>query len=128
MNDQLSGQLDLGRLFDSSTAQGLVESLNLGGAATTCDANAICATIGSPRFDDDDAASAAQKSGPAAGFLSAWQRHGVGAVAQVRGAYAVVIVNAQENPCFWPSTALPSRLYATALMAKNSVSRIVPTA
>ena len=100
MNDQLSGQLDLGRLFDASTAQGLVESLNLRGAATAYDANALCAMIGSPRFDGDEAASAAQKFGPAAGVLSAWRSHGVNAVSQVHGAYAVVIVDASRKSVF----------------------------
>ena len=47
-----------------------------------------------------EAECAAQKSGPAAGFLSAWQSHGVDAVSQVRGAYAVVIVDASRKSVF----------------------------
>ena len=57
-----------------------------------------CATIGSPRFTMTmKQECAAQKSGLAAGFLSAWHKHGVDAVSQVRGAYAVVIVDASKK-------------------------------
>jgi asparagine synthase (glutamine-hydrolysing) len=100
MNDQLSGRLDLSRLFDAGTAHGLIESLNLRGAATARDAHAVCAMIGSPRFDDEEAASASRKSGGAAGFLNAWRRHGVDATSQIRGGYAVVIADATSKSVF----------------------------
>lgn len=100
MNSRLSGQLDLSRLFDAGTAPDLIESIGLHGADTARDTHVVCATIGSPRFDNTEAERAAQKSGPAAGFLSAWQSHGVGAVAQVSGAYAVVIVDASRKSVF----------------------------
>lgn len=100
MNDQLSGQLDLSCLFDTATAQSLIESLALHGATTARTAHAVCVTIGSPRFDGNEAESAAREAGAAAGFLHAWQRHGVDAAAQVRGAYAVVIIDAASKSVF----------------------------
>ena len=100
MNDNFSGQLDLNRLFDSSKSQGLIESLYFTGASIARNDNAICVVIGSPRFDDDQAASAVKESGPAAGFLKAWQKHDVGAVSRVRGAYAVVIVDVTRKSVF----------------------------
>jgi asparagine synthase (glutamine-hydrolysing) len=100
MNDQLSGQIDLNGLFDAASAPGLIDSLSLRGAHTAREPRAVCAMIGSPRFDDDDAADAARKSGPAAGFLSAWRRHGLDAMARVRGAYAVVIADAASQSVY----------------------------
>jgi len=99
MNDLLSGQIDLRRLFDASTAQNLIESLGLRGAATARDAQGVCATIGTPHFEED-AAGAARESGPAAGFLKAWRRHGIDAAVHVRGAYAVVIADATSQSVF----------------------------
>jgi len=100
MNDQLSGRIDLKHLFDAGTAPRLIETLAWRGAATARDAQAVCATIGSPHFDDSEAESAARESGAAAGFLNAWRRHGPAAVARVRGAYAVVIADAASQSIF----------------------------
>ena len=71
MNEQLAGQLDLNRLFDPATSQDLIDSLSLHGATTARIAHAVCATIGSPRFDDKEVESAAREAGAAAGFLHA---------------------------------------------------------
>ena len=100
MNDNFSGQLDLSLLFEPGKAQSLVESLCLNGTSMARSKNVICVTIGSPRFDEDETASAVKESGPAAGFLKAWQRHDVSAVSRVRGAYAVVIVDATRKSVF----------------------------
>lgn len=100
MNDQLSGQIDLSRLFDSASAQSLVEALALRGAATSRDAHAVCATIGSPRFDDADAELAARESGSAAGCLALWRKHGADAASRIRGAYALVIADAGSKSVF----------------------------
>ena len=100
MNSRFSGQLDLNRLFDAGTAPDLIESMNLHGAATARDTHVVCATIGSPQFNDVEAEDAVNVFGHAAGFLNAWKNHGVNAVSQVRGAYAVVIVDASRKSVF----------------------------
>lgn len=100
MNDQLSGELDLNLLFDVSSAQPLIDALVFRGASTARNGHAVCATIGSPNFDDDDAAKSARESGPAAAFLHAWIRHGVNAPSRTRGAYAAVIADAKRKAAF----------------------------
>ena len=100
MIDQLSGQLDLACLFDEGSAQALIESLTLRGAATARDAHAVCAAIGSPLFDDEEAAFASRGSGPASGFLNLWHKHDSAVGSWVRGAYAVVIADASRKSVF----------------------------
>ena len=100
MNDQLSGQIDLSRLFDTEAAQGLIESLALHGASTARDAHAICAIIGSPLFDDVGVASAAEGRDTAAAFLATWRRYGVNAVSRIRGGYALVVADAAHKSVF----------------------------
>lgn len=101
MNDLLSGQLDLNHLFDASSARNLIESLKWTGADTARDAHTLCATIGAPSFDDDEASSGvSQKSGSASGFLKAWRRHGIDAASRAHGSYAVAIVDATSQSVF----------------------------
>ncbi len=100
MNDQLSGTLDLPRLYDANSAQDLVQSLNLFGAATARDTHSVCATIGSPHFTDAVVEDISLKSGAAAGFLSVWRKHGVDAASHVRGAFAAVIADAATKSVF----------------------------
>jgi len=100
MTDQFSGQIDLNRLFDAATAQSLIDSICLRGAAIARDAHSACITIGSLHFNDDEAESAARDSDAAAGFLYLWRKHGVNAAARVRGSYAVAIVDASSKSVF----------------------------
>ena len=100
MNDQLSGQLDLSLFFGDEKAQGLLGTSNWRGHNTATDTKAVCSMVGTPRFNDEDTASSAQKSGPAAGFLNAWRKHGVDATKHARGSYAVVIADAEKESVF----------------------------
>lgn len=100
MNDKISGQIDLRLLFDASTASELINTLALRGASVARDAHSVCATLGSPLFDDDEAARESLQSGVAAGFLNGWHRHGIEVVSRVRGAYAVVIADAISKSVF----------------------------
>lgn len=100
MNDQLSGQIDLGCLFDPSKVEPLIDALCLRGAATARDSRAVCALVGSPQFIDEDVVGIAQKFGPAAGLLHLWHGYGVQALSRIRGGYAVVIVDVSTSAVF----------------------------
>lgn len=98
--DSLSGRIDLDRLFAAGSAQRLIDSLNLRGAAVARSATAVCAVVGTPRFNDLDAVRIAAESGAAAGFLAGWKRHGSDIAGHVRGGYAVVIADAVSRSAF----------------------------
>ncbi len=100
MNDQLGGQIDLRQLFDACSSLESIDASRFHGAATARDMHALCVLIGSPSFSDDEAANTARESGLAAGFLSAWRKHGAAAPSRVRGAYSVVIVDASKKAIF----------------------------
>lgn len=103
MKDQLSGQVDLRRLFDPASAQGLIESLAVRGASIAHDSSVICAVMGSPHFENEDAervAKAAGAAGAATSLISTWRKHDAAMTSQLRGDYAVVIVDADKQSVF----------------------------
>lgn len=100
MTNNFSGQIDLARFSEGNPAQSVIDSFSMHGTDTAREANAICATIGSPLFDDAEALTALHQSGPAAGFLSVWRKYGTEAASHVRGAFAVAIVDASSESVF----------------------------
>ena len=100
MTDQLSGQLDLRRFFDPSTSHDLVSTLELRGATTARNTHAVCAVIGSPNFDDQDASNVSRMSGKAAGVLGLWQKHGTAMPSHLRGSFAVAIADSDRKSVF----------------------------
>ena len=77
-----------------------MDALVLRGASVARDAQAACATIGSPRFADTEAAEAARQSGPAAGLLVSWRKLGPDMAGALRGAYAFIVADAQAGCVF----------------------------
>lgn len=100
MNDQLHGQIDLEQLFDPQSAQKLISKLELRGASTARNHQAICAMIGTPRFDDADASRAAADTSPAAGLLEAWFKKRVDVPVSIHGPFACIIVDANAGAVF----------------------------
>ncbi|MBT9501013.1 MAG: asparagine synthase [Burkholderiaceae bacterium] len=94
MKDELSGHIDLTRLFDSTPSDtAWLDSLALHGAHIARDAHLACVLLGDPQFDDADALQVVANSGPAAGFLQLWRRHGEKACQRLRGGYSVVLID-----------------------------------
>lgn len=100
MNDQLSGQLELGEFFQATSTEGLLQSINWRGATCARDTRTVCVLIGSPHFDDEESNASSRESGHAAGFMSAWRKHGIGATSRIRGGYAVVVVDVASKSVF----------------------------
>jgi asparagine synthase (glutamine-hydrolysing) len=100
MKDQLCGRIDLDRLFDPSEARRQLDSISLRASAMARDADAVCAVMGSPRFDDHDAANIALKSGLAAGYLKGWHKYGTDVASHTRGGYAAVVIDAAKGAVF----------------------------
>lgn len=101
MKDKLSGHIDLTRLFDSAPPDSAwLDAVALRGADVARDSDLVCALLGNPQFDDEAAAQAAAASGPAAGFMQVWRRHGEQAGQRVRGGYALVLVDRLRQAVF----------------------------
>jgi asparagine synthase (glutamine-hydrolysing) len=100
MKDKISGQIDLATLLDKSVASLLIKSLALRGDESARDADAVCTVIGSPSFKEESAADAVRQSGFAATLLKNWHEFGVDVCAQLRGAYAIAIVDARRECIF----------------------------
>lgn len=100
MTDLISGQIDLSRLFNSETAQDLINTLSMQGASIARDSQVTCVMIGSPHYIDDAAEEASRQSGVAAGFICVWNKNGEYAARHLRGTYAVVVVDASRKSVF----------------------------
>lgn len=100
MNDLLNARIDLGRLRDPNLASAFLESLPIRGDSVVREATAVCAVIGSPYFADVESAEIVNRSGLAAGFLSAWHRHGTAAPSHIRGGYASIVIDAKSGSVF----------------------------
>lgn len=100
MKDQFSGKVELKRLFEPQTAQGVFESLHFRGASTALSKDLACTVLGSPRFDDEDAATVARQSGLAAGLSVAWKKRGDSVASCLSGTYAIAIVDAGAGSVF----------------------------
>ncbi len=100
MKDHLYGRIDLGRLFDPSQSRHLLDSIGLRGATTARDADAACAVMGSPRFDDLLAGDVSAQSDSATAFLKAWHQYGADVASHARGSYAAVVVDAAKGAVF----------------------------
>ena len=100
MQDRLSGQVDLTRLFDLGAARDLISSLALQGDDVARDADAVCALMGSLSFREQSAAGSLRPPGAAAELLQTWREKGVDVAARAGGNYAVVIVDAARACVF----------------------------
>ena len=99
-HDQLRCEVDLGLLLAPQHAQAAIDSAVLHGTSVAKQAHLACATIGSPKFDDPEAASAARASGAAAGLLHAWRKYGSNVTAHISGPYALIVADAQTGSVF----------------------------
>ena len=61
MTDLISGQIDLSRLFNSETAQDLINTLSMQGASIARASQVTCVMIGSPHYIDDAAEEASRQ-------------------------------------------------------------------
>jgi asparagine synthase (glutamine-hydrolysing) len=100
MKDRLSGQIDLISLFDADAAPMLIKSLALRGDEVARDTHAICAVIGSPSVESENAAGASRPSGLATEILKAWHTNGTDVASRIRGAYALAIVDTRRECVF----------------------------
>lgn len=100
MKDQFSGRVELDRFFDPVMGRSHVESLFFRGKSTAQKDGLACTVIGSPQFDDSDAAIAARESGLAEGLLVAWRLRGSSIPSFVKGSYAIAVVDAEAGRVF----------------------------
>ena len=100
MQDRLSGQVDLTRLFDSGAARDMISSLAVHGDDVARDADAMCALIGSLSFREQSATGSLRPPGMAAELLQTWREKGVDVASRAAGNYAFVIVDAARECVF----------------------------
>lgn len=100
MKDQLSGQVDLRRLFDQPLGGGITEALAFRGASITHTAHRICAVIGEPHFFDEEMERRAQSDGVALALMELWHQHGVAMPSHLRKGYAFVLVDSERKSVF----------------------------
>lgn len=100
MNDQLSGQIFLNHLSETTTDCGWMGSPGIRGSSTSRDGHVECALIGTLHFDDAEAASASQAAGPATGLAKAWKKHGINLTSHLRGSYAFAVVDIRARSVF----------------------------
>ncbi len=100
MKDKFSGQLDLTRLFDPAVAPLMIESLALRAEHVARDDDAVCAVLGSPTFGDKAAGASSSAAGIASELLKGWHTDGAEVASRIRGAYALVIVDARRECVF----------------------------
>jgi asparagine synthase (glutamine-hydrolysing) len=97
MKDQLSGEIDLLRLFDPASAQNFVDSLLLRGTSVARESNIVCAVLGQLRFVQDDSERIAKAKGTASALIDIWRKHGAKTAEFLRNGYSIAIVDAEKQ-------------------------------